>query len=129
MPRSSARTQGICVEVESEYVPERSSPDHNAYFFIYHITIRNEGELPAQLITRHWIITDGEGRVEQVRGPGVVGYTPNLMPGQEFSYTSACPLSTPVGAMQGTYQMVRPDGDQFDALIAPFTLAAPMALN
>jgi ApaG protein len=129
MPRSAATTQGIVVEVESEYVPERSDPARHAYFFIYHVTIRNEGDTPAQLITRHWIITNAEGRVQEVRGPGVVGYTPHLMPGQEFAYTSACPLDTPIGVMHGSFQLVRPDGQQFDAQIAPFTLAKPDVLN
>lgn len=129
MPRSIARTDGICVEVESEYVPERSDPARSDYFFVYHITIRNEGSEDAKLVNRHWIITNGEGKVDEVRGAGVVGYTPRLMPGQEFSYTSACPLDTPVGSMRGTYEMVRASGERFDAEIAPFTLAVPTALN
>jgi ApaG protein len=99
------------------------------YFFAYRITITNVGDAPARLMSRHWIITDGSGRVEHVKGPGVVGEQPRLEPGAGFQYTSFCPLPTPVGTMEGSYQMVRDDGREFDAQIAPFTLAAPNALN
>jgi ApaG protein len=129
MGHSRTVTNGILIEVKSEYVPERSEPAHSAYFFIYHVTIRNVGMSAAQLVTRRWIITSGDGKVEEVNGPGVVGYTPHLEPGQEFSYTSACPLRTPVGSMRGSFHMVRPAGERFDALIDPFTLAVPNALN
>ncbi|MEM1349555.1 MAG: Co2+/Mg2+ efflux protein ApaG [Myxococcota bacterium] len=122
-------TEGITIRVESQYVPERSAPARNAHFFIYAVEIINEGDRPAQLISRHWIITDGEGHVEEVRGPGVVGEMPRLAPGERFSYTSACPLPTPVGSMRGTYRMVRDDGESFDAHIAPFTLSMPYAIN
>jgi ApaG protein len=99
------------------------------YVFAYTVVIANEGSEPAQLRTRHWIITDGGGKVDEVRGPGVVGQQPNLRPGENFEYTSGCVLETPRGEMRGTYQMYRPDGRMFDALIAPFLLALPHSLN
>ena len=126
---SSAISQGIWVGVEAQYVPDHSRPKQNHYFFIYHVTIRNQGRAAARLMTRHWIITDAHGQEEHVRGPGVVGETPHLRPGEAFEYTSACPLPTPVGAMRGSYQMVREDGEMFDAEVAPFTLAVPGVLN
>jgi len=127
--QSEAVTRGIRVKVISQYVPERSDPEQSQYFFVYRILIANEGDQPAQLISRHWIITDAEGRVEEVKGPGVVGEQPLLAPGQSFEYTSGCPLPTAFGTMEGTYQMVRRDGERFDANIAPFTLAEPMAVH
>ena len=127
--RSAAVTEGIRVEVESFFVPERSEPAKSAYFFAYRVRIANEGTHPARLVSRHWVISDGNGREEHVRGPGVVGEQPRLEPGEAFEYTSFCPLPTPVGGMHGTYQMVRDDGAGFDAEIAPFTLAVPHALN
>ncbi len=111
------------MDVQSEYIPERSEPERNLYFFAYHIRITNQGEMPARLVTRHWIITNAEGRVEEVKGPGVVGETPRLEPGETFEYSSFCPLSTPMGTMHGSYQMVTDDGRSFDAKIDPFTLA------
>ena len=126
---SDTATRGIRVKVRSTYVPERSVPQQKHYFFSYHIRISNEGRETAQLLSRHWIITDADGDVQEVRGPGVVGETPVLAPGQAFEYTSFCPLPTPVGTMQGTYSMVTADGETFDAAIAPFTLAMPYALN
>jgi len=126
---SEATTRGIRVKVESTYVPERSAPEHSHWFFIYHVTISNEGEETAQLVSRHWIITDANGQVEEVKGPGVVGEQPKLAPGGSFEYTSACPLPTPFGTMQGTYQMVTSGGDKFEAQIAPFSLAEPRAVN
>jgi ApaG protein len=111
------------------YIPERSSPATQQYFFAYHVTIANEGPDTVQLISRHWIITDADGRVEQVKGPGVVGEQPVLGPGEAFEYTSFCPLPTPIGSMRGTYQMVSHAGDHFDVEIAPFSLAVPHALN
>jgi ApaG protein len=111
------------------YVPERSDPARGQYFFAYEITIANVGDASAMLTHRHWIITDGTGHVEEVEGEGVVGHTPHLEPGQEFRYTSFCPLSTPVGTMEGSYLMVRDDGETFEAAIAPFTLATPHSLN
>jgi ApaG protein len=126
---STASTQGIKVTVKSVYVPEQSSPRAKRYVFAYTVRIENQGDLPAQLKSRHWIITDGNGRVEEVRGPGVVGQQPHLAPGEHFEYTSGCVLETPRGMMQGTYQMFRPDGASFEATIAPFALALPFSLN
>jgi ApaG protein len=97
--------------------------------FAYHIRVSNEGEETAQLVSREWIINDADGHVERVKGPGVVGEQPVLSPGEAFEYTSFCPLKTSVGSMHGSYQMVTAAGDAFDAVIAPFTLATPHALN
>jgi len=126
---SEATTRGIRIRVQSAYVPERSTPDQNQWFFIYTVHIANEGHETAQLMTRHWIITDAEGRVREVKGPGVVGEQPVLRPGESFEYTSACPLETPFGTMHGTYQMVTPNGERFDAEIAAFSLGEPNAIN
>jgi ApaG protein len=125
-PTSNALTEGIRVMVHAVYVPEQSSPAANRYVFAYTVVIANEGAAPAQLRTRHWIITDGKGTIEEVKGPGVVGETPRLLPGQRFRYTSGCILKTPFGTMHGTYQMYRDDGACFDAMIAPFSLASPV---
>jgi ApaG protein len=129
MPTSEATTRGVFVSVRSRYVPEQSDPEHSGWFFAYTILIANQGEETVQLLTRHWIITDAEGRVEEVRGPGVVGAQPVLRPGESFEYTSACPLRTPFGTMHGTYQMITEKGDRFDAEIAPFSLSTPYAVN
>jgi ApaG protein len=126
---SDTVTRGIRVQVRSVYVPERSLPQQRQYFFAYHIRIANEGTETAQLLSRHWIITDANGDVQEVRGPGVVGETPVLAPGQAFEYTSFCPLPTSVGTMQGSYTMETDAGERFEADIAPFTLAMPYALN
>jgi ApaG protein len=126
---STATTEGIKVSVRSVYVPDQSVPRAHRYVFAYTVTIANEGSAPAQLRSRHWLITDGTGRVEEVRGPGVVGQQPLLNPGDSFEYTSGCVLTTPRGEMRGTYQMHRPDGREFDARIAPFSLALPTTLN
>lgn len=126
---SDTTTRGIRIQIRSEYVPERSSPRDDQYLFQYHVRISNVGSETAQLISREWIITNAEGEVERVKGAGVVGEQPVLTPGTTFEYTSFCPLKTAVGSMQGSYQMVTGDGDRFDALIAPFTLAVPNALN
>jgi ApaG protein len=126
---SEAVTRGIRVHVESEYAPERSDPARNEWFFLYTVRITNEGGEAVQLLTRHWIITDGTGHVEEVRGPGVVGKQPVLKPGESFEYTSGCPLSTPFGVMEGTYQMVSQAGERFDARIAPFTLSEPYTVH
>ena len=129
MFNSEALTRGVRVIVKSEYAAERSQPQQNQWFFLYTITISNEGAETVQLLTRHWIITDGTGHVEEVRGPGVVGKQPTLKPGESFEYTSGCPLTTPFGVMEGTYQMVTESGDQFDANIAPFTLSEPYTVH
>jgi ApaG protein len=126
---SSAVTEGIRVTVRSEYIAERSSPASNKYAFAYNVRIANEGQSVAQLRSRHWVITDGDGQVQEVRGDGVVGAQPVLQPGQHFEYTSWCVIQTPHGSMRGTYQMMRENGDEFDAVIAPFPLALPYSLN
>ncbi len=126
---SEAVTRHIRVSVVSEYAPSRSAPNDSQWFFLYTITIANEGEETVQLLTRHWIITDGTGRVEEVRGPGVIGQQPTLKPGETFTYTSGCPLTTPFGTMQGSYQMVTSEGEPFDVTIAPFTLSEPYTVH
>ena len=126
---SDTKTRGVRVQVRSVYVPERSAPAERHYFFAYRVRISNEGEERVQLVSREWIITDADGHVERVKGPGVVGEQPVLEPGQAFEYTSYCPLHTPIGSMEGTYQMVSAGGARFDAVIAPFSLAVPTALN
>ena len=126
---SDTVTRGIRVRVRSVFVPERSAPREQHFFFAYHVRISNEGGETAQLLSRHWVITNADGDVQEVRGPGVVGETPVLEPGSSFEYTSYCPLTTAVGSMQGSYTMATPDGATFDAEIAPFTLATPNAVN
>lgn len=126
---SDTTTEGIRIRVRSRLVPERSDTAQGKFFFTYTITVENVGDERAQLISRHWVITDGTGEVREVRGPGVIGKQPSLAPGASFEYSSFCPLTTPVGTMEGSFQMVREDGREFDAEIAPFTLAAPYALN
>lgn len=126
---SEAVTRGVRVRVLSEYAPERSQPSKNQWFFLYTITISNEGTETVQLLTRHWLITDGTGHIEEVRGPGVVGKQPILRPGESFEYTSGCPLTTPFGMMQGTYQMITEGGERFDAEVAPFTLSEPYTVH
>jgi ApaG protein len=126
---SDTTTRGIRVQVTATYMPERSSPADRQYLFTYRIRITNGGTERAQLISREWIITDADGREHRVAGPGVVGEQPVLDPGASFEYSSFCPLETPVGSMHGRYHMVTADGEPFEALIAPFTLAVPNALN
>lgn len=122
---SEAVTRSIRVGVRVEFDPDRSQPHRNQWFFLYTILISNEGTDTVQLISRHWVITDATGHVEEVRGLGVVGKQPLLSPGEMFEYTSGCPLSTPFGSMEGTYQMISKSGDRFDVKIAPFTLTEP----
>jgi ApaG protein len=129
MGSSQARTRGILVEVESSFVPERSEPMRRMWFFAYRIRIANQGNQVVQLVSRHWIITDAHGEVEEVSGPGVVGEQPVLSPGEAFEYTSFCPLPTPFGSMRGSYQMVIRDGEAFDVEIAPFELSQPLPVN
>jgi len=126
---SEAVTRGVRVHVSSQYSPERSQPSEGQWFFLYTVRIVNEGAETVQLVTRHWVITNGDGQVEEVRGPGVVGEQPVLQPGEGFEYTSGCPLSTPFGTMHGTYQMVARNGEMFDAEIAPFTLSEPYTVH
>ncbi len=147
MPRSATCSRFVCsdaamqamtedpanprirVEVEATYVEEQSDPRDKRFVFSYTITIRNEGPLPARLLTRHWIITDANGNVKEMRGDGVVGEQPYLKPGQGFRYSSGAVIETPVGTMQGSYQMVADDGVKFDAPIAPVRLAMPGVLH
>jgi ApaG protein len=119
----------IRIDVETAYLEDQSEPKDLRYVFAYTITIRNEGEKPARLLTRHWVITDANGKVQEVRGDGVVGEQPYLKPGQGFRYSSGAVLETPVGSMQGSYQMVADDGAQFDAPIPAFRLAIPGVLH
>lgn len=129
MSTSEATTKGIRIRVQSRYIPERSEPEQSQWFFAYHVQIVNEGTETAQLVSRHWVITDANGKIEEVKGPGVIGKQPVLQPGDAFEYTSFCPLPTSFGTMHGTYQMVTPGGARFDAEIAPFSLAEPHAIN
>jgi ApaG protein len=115
-------TQGIEVEVLPEYLPAESSPEASQYVFAYHITITNKSDMEVQLISRHWIITDGKGVIHEVRGSGVVGEQPKLLPGQSHRYSSFCPLPTPTGNMRGTYQMVNNQGAKFEVKIPLFFL-------
>ncbi len=125
----SSSANKIRVDVETAYVDEQSDPNEHRFVFSYTITIRNEGAVPARLLTRHWIITDANGKVQEARGDGVVGEQPHLKPGQGFRYTSGAVIETPVGAMQGTYEMIDDDGQRFDAPIQPFRLAMPGILQ
>ncbi len=119
----------IDVAVQSVYIDDESEPDANKYVFAYTVTIRNVGTVPAQLLTRHWTITDADGKVQEVRGQGVVGEQPRLAPGEDFQYTSAALIETPVGTMGGSYQMVADDGVSFDAEIPLFRLSIPNILH
>jgi ApaG protein len=119
----------IRVEVETSYLEEQSDTVERRYVFSYTITIRNEGRTPARLLTRHWVITDANGKVQEVRGDGVVGEQPYLKPGQGFRYSSGAVIETPVGAMQGSYEMLADDGQRFDTPIPPFRLAMPGVLQ
>lgn len=127
---STAVTEGIRVDVTPRYLPEASEPAAGRWMFAYDVTLTNESDLAVQLLNRHWVITDGENRRQEVRGPGVVGQQPVLAPGARFRYSSGCPLPTPVGTMHGSYELCRIDsGERFLARIAPFRLAAPGALH
>jgi len=128
-PGEAMPTHRIRIDVSTCYLDEQSKPDEDHYAFAYTITIRNEGQVAARLLTRHWLITDANGRVKEVRGEGVLGEQPYLMPGQGFRYSSGAVLETPVGAMQGSYRMLADDGAHFDAPIAAFTLAMPGLLH
>jgi len=119
----------IKIGVETVYLPDQSSPGENRYAFAYTITIRNEGDEPAKLVNRHWIITDANGKVQEVRGEGVVGETPYLKPGEGFQYTSGTLLDTPVGSMEGEYEMEDDAGARFWTPIPPFSLAVPRSLH
>ena len=124
-----AKKYAFSVSVQSAYLLDQSNPDDNQYAFAYTVTIRNMGSVAAQLISRHWIITDANNQVHEVKGLGVVGAQPLLQPNQQFEYTSGSVLATPVGSMRGSYQIVAEDGTLFNAMIEPFTLAVPKILN
>lgn len=128
-PQNEAVTDGIRVKVDVMFVPERSVPHTNAYFFAYRVTLENEGSEPAKLLQRHWMITDAAGRVQRVDGPGVVGEQPELKPGDRYQYSSFCPLPTPYGTMEGSYDMQRRDGSKFAVAIPHFALSLPGAVN
>ncbi len=119
----------IQVDVETNYIEEQSDPDRDRYIFSYTITIQNNGEVPAKLLTRHWLITDANGNTQEVRGEGVVGEQPYLAPNEGFRYTSGTVLTTPVGSMRGSYQMIDDEGRHFDAPIPAFTLSVPRIIN
>lgn len=119
----------IDVQVETRFVPDQSKPHDNRYVFAYTVTLRNAGDMPARLLTRHWVITDANGKVEEVRGEGVVGEQPWLRPGDHYQYSSGAVLDTVVGTMRGSYQMLADDGTHFDAPIPPFTLSIPRTLH
>jgi ApaG protein len=126
---SNTLTRGVRILARPQYIADRSETG-SSYFFAYQIRIRNEGDATVKLLGRHWVITDGNGRVEEVRGPGVVGYQPVLAPGEAFEYTSACPLPTPVGTMHGEFHMLFTHSEElFDAQIEPFRLSVPGMLN
>lgn len=119
----------IDVSVVTRYLPEQSQPEQNRFAFAYTVTVSNNGELPAKLLSRHWVITDGDGRVQEVRGAGVIGQQPLIEAGASHTYSSGTVMATRVGIMQGSYQMLAEDGKRFDAVIAPFRLAVPGSLH
>ena len=126
---AESRIYAIRVDVATQYLAEQSDAAANRYVFAYTINISNVGNIAAQLVSRHWLITDANGDVQEVRGLGVVGHQPLLQPGEHFEYTSGCALNTPVGTMSGSYQMTAEDGTQFDAPIAEFVLSMPRVLH
>jgi ApaG protein len=125
----SSNTYRIEVEVETQYIAEQSLPDQDHFVFAYTITIYNSGEVAAQLLRRHWVITDANNKVQEVKGEGVVGEQPHLKPGEQYRYTSGTMLETPVGSMRGSYHMIADDGVEFEAEIPPFTLSMPRVLH
>jgi len=126
---SEIKLYDIRINVKTEYLPSESEEANNRYVFAYNITVENHGSQPAKLLSRHWIITDAESKVQEVKGKGVIGEQPRLKHGESFSYTSGTMIETPVGSMQGSYQMLADDDHKFDALIEPFTLAIPGVLH
>ncbi|RMF95635.1 MAG: Co2+/Mg2+ efflux protein ApaG [Gammaproteobacteria bacterium] len=129
MDRQDELGDSILIEVQSSFLADQSDPPDNRYVFAYTITIRNNGALPAKLLTRHWLITDGNGKVQEVRGDGVVGEQPRILPGRMHRYSSGAVLETPVGTMEGSYGMLSDDGTGFEARIPRFRLAVPGVLN
>ncbi len=126
---SSAKHYECTVTVETVFIPEQSDVEHNRYAFAYHVQIINTGNVPAQLISRHWIITEANGEEQEVKGLGVVGEQPLLRPNEHFEYTSGTVINTPMGEMRGTYQMVAEDGASFEAIVNTFVLAMPRVLH
>lgn len=126
---SVAITHGIKVSIRSRFLESESEPEEEKFCFAYDVTVANEGTTPVQLIARHWIIKDAMNRIEEVRGEGVIGQMPWIDPGESFTYTSWCPLTTEYGSMRGSYTMQRPNGETFEATIAPFALQLPALLN
>ena len=129
LPNSFSRAITSGSGYRTGWLPDQSRAEAKRWFWVYHIRIENRRDDTVQLLTRHWLITDGTGHIEEVRGPGVVGKQPTLKPGDSFEYTSGCPLPTPFGVMEGTYQMVTQNGERFDAKIAPFTLSEPYTVH
>lgn len=129
MPPIKPSPYSVEVEVATRFLDDQSSPDDNRFVFAYSVTIRNRGEIPAKLLTRHWVITDANGKVQEVRGAGVVGEQPRMQPGEDFNYTSGAVLETAIGTMRGSYQMIADDGTRFDAPIPEFTLSIPRTLH
>ncbi|ORU90596.1 MAG: Co2+/Mg2+ efflux protein ApaG [Cycloclasticus sp. symbiont of Poecilosclerida sp. M] len=126
---SEKKIQDISVDVETTYIPSSSDPDAARYVFAYSITIKNRGTKSAQLLSRHWVITDSNGKVQEVHGEGVVGEQPSLKPGESYQYTSGAVIETSIGAMQGSYEMIDESGKKFDAVINPFSLSPPRTLH
>ncbi len=126
---STTTTRGVHVTAVANFVPEQSHPLLGRWFFAYRIRISNLGDSSVQLLSRHWVITDAHGSVEEVRGPGVVGEQPVLPPGETFEYTSFCPLETPFGTMEGSYEMITDEGERFWATVGRFTLSQPLSDN
>ena len=126
---AQAKQYDVAVSAQTQYLADQSDESANRYVFAYTISIRNSGSVAAQLISRHWIITDAQGLVQEVRGMGVVGAQPLLQPGESFEYTSGASIATPVGTMRGSYQMVAADGTRFEASIPQFTLSVPRILH
>jgi ApaG protein len=126
---ATAASNGVTVSANPSYLSERSVPDRDHYVWTYHIRIENGRDTPVQLLSRHWIITDGTGHVHEVRGDGVIGVQPIIAPGDSYDYVSACPLETPMGTMTGSYQMIGAQGERFDAVIPLFLLTSPAAVG
>jgi ApaG protein len=124
-----SESHSITIQIETEYIDSQSEPEANRYVFAYTVTIKNRGHLSTKLLTRHWIITDANGKVQEVRGEGVVGEQPELAPGESYEYTSGTLIETPVGTMGGSYQMVDESGTPFDAEIPEFVLSVPRTLH
>lgn len=129
MSSVTAKKALITVSTKVDFAPEESAPEHSYWVYHYHITLRNEGQVAAKLLTRHWIVTDGEEKTQEVHGEGVVGQQPYLRPGETFEYSSRVAINTPVGSMHGSYHMIDDEGCYFETPIPPFTLAIPKSLH